>query len=150
MILLIISLNAFPRDYILSTQNDGTKPLHKQGFESLLYYCFPDKKIGVDMLRSAYITHKYISPNFTYKMKEDLARQTRHSIKIAETEYNKIPNVDFEPPQHLEIQEGRAPPALPPPPEKEYFNIKEWIEKIIKTQLSKKEWIIIQIKKMKS
>ena len=38
------SLNSFPRDYILSTQNDGSKPLNKQGFESLLYYCFPDKK----------------------------------------------------------------------------------------------------------
>ena len=58
-------------------------------------------------------------------MKEDLSRQMRHSIKIAETEYNKIHNVDFVPPQPLEIQEVRAPPALPPPLEKEYFNIKE-------------------------
>ena len=38
------SVNAFPRGHILSTQNDGSKPLNKQGFESLLYYCFPDKK----------------------------------------------------------------------------------------------------------
>ena len=59
-------------------------------------------------------------------MKENLARQMRHSIKIAETEYNKIHNVDFEPTQPLEIQEVRAPPALPPPLEKEHFNIKAW------------------------
>ena len=59
-------------------------------------------------------------------MKEDLARQMRHSIKIAETEYNKIHNVDFKPPQPLEIQEVHAPPVLLPPLEKEYFNIKEW------------------------
>ena len=80
----------------------------------------PIKKIGVDIFRSAYITHKYTSPNFTYKMKEDLARQMRHSIKIAETEYNKTHNVDFVLPQPLEIQEVRAPPALLPPLEKEF------------------------------
>ena len=34
------SLVAFPRKYILSTQRDGSKPIQKQGFESLLKQCF--------------------------------------------------------------------------------------------------------------
>ena len=75
--------------------SDPNKPLGKQNFENLLSECMPDKKLSVDLIRSAYITHMYNKPNFTIAQRNELAKQMRHSRNIAELSYQKmnIPSV---------------------------------------------------------
>ena len=84
------SLEAFPRKYILSTQRDGSKPIQKKGFESLLRQCFPGKHVNVDILRSAYVTYFYNDPRINLKMKHELANKMRQSASVAEREYRKL------------------------------------------------------------
>ena len=84
------SLQAYPRKYILSLMSDPNKPLGKQNFERLLNECMPNKKLSVDLLRSAYITHYYNKPNFTLAQKNDLAKKMRHSVNIAMLSYQKM------------------------------------------------------------
>lgn len=85
------SLKAFPRTYILSTQRDGDKPAGYQGFRSLLNQIFEDegKVVGVDILRSSYISDFY-SRQPTVKQRKELARKMRHSWQVAEETYNKV------------------------------------------------------------
>lgn len=85
-----VSLMFFPRKYILSALKDPNKPIGKQGFEKLLRDCFENKKVTVDILRSAYVTNKYNDNTFSMRQKEDLARSMRHSVSIAQRIYHKI------------------------------------------------------------
>ena len=84
------SLAMFPREYILSTLRDGNKELGKQNFERIVNEIFSPKKVSVDILRSAYISHMYADPNFSRNQKKELAELMRHSIEIADQTYNKI------------------------------------------------------------
>ncbi len=84
------SLIHFPRKYILSLIRDGNKPIGKQLFERLLTSCFTDKHVTLDSLRSAYITDKYNSKQFTMRQKEELAKKMRHSVNVASQIYHKI------------------------------------------------------------
>ena len=119
------SLRAFPRQYILSTQRDGTKPIQKQGFESLLRSCFSPQRVSVDILRSAYVTHFYSDPRMTLKMKEELARKMRHSAAVAQREYQKINVSGISQPDNLVVQRYvEAPPPIVV--EKKPFNLKVW------------------------
>ena len=86
------SLISYPRQYILSLVNNPNKPIGKQMFENLLHSCFPDKKVSVDILRSAYITDKYNNKHFTMRDKEELAKLNRNSVFMASTVYHKIDN----------------------------------------------------------
>jgi len=64
------SLTAYPRKYILSLISNPNKPIGKQGFEKLMNSCFPDKKVSVDLIRSAYITNRYNDKTFTMRQKK--------------------------------------------------------------------------------
>ena len=92
------SLSLFPRKYILSTQNDGDKPINKQGFESLMKQMFKNQKISIVLLRSAYITHMYSKPNFTVRDKKELASKMRQTYEpnIQELHYQKLLNPEVE------------------------------------------------------
>ena len=119
------SLKAFPRTYILSTQRDGSKPINKQGLDSLLKQCFSPQKVGIDILRSAYVTHFYSDPRMTLKMKEELARKMRHSASVAQREYQKIDVSGISQPNNLVVTRNiEAPPPIVV--EKKPFNLKVW------------------------
>lgn len=84
------SLKAYPRDWLFSLLKDKDTPLGKQGFERLIRDIFKPKNIGIDILRSAYITAAYSDPKFSLKDKKELARKMRHSVSIAEQAYRKL------------------------------------------------------------
>jgi len=88
------SLEAFPRKYLLSNLKNGKFPLGIQGFNGLLKNVFPNKRVGINIFRSSYITEKYKDPNFTIEGKEILAKNMRHSKEIADLAYNKKNIVD--------------------------------------------------------
>ena len=124
-----ISLEMFPRKYVLSLIKNGEKPAGKQNFERLLNEAFAPRKVSIDLLRSAYIIEKYKNKKMSLAQKEELAKKMRHSTSTAEENYNKI-NVDCEneapavqplpPMQKIEV---------PPPEPKKYFNLKEYMRK---------------------
>ena len=124
-----ISLEAFPRKYILSTQREGSKQIGKQGFESLLKQCFSPQRVTVDILRSAYITHFYSDPRKTLAQKEDLAKLMRHSAIIAQREYQKIDIQNVAHPDNLVITSNMMPQLeieQPVVQNKTYFDLKQW------------------------
>ena len=87
------SLKIFPRKYLLSKYDNGDVPIGKQGLELLLRYIFKPFNISVDILRSAYITNAFSNPKMTLQNKEDLMKQMRSSLNMAEVMYKKIPTV---------------------------------------------------------
>jgi len=84
------SLKYYPRKYILSLNTNGEKQIGKQGFEAILKSIFDEKRIGVDMIRSAYITHVYDNKKITMREKTEIASKMRSSIAMANTNYHKI------------------------------------------------------------
>jgi hypothetical protein len=91
--IIIDSLNRFPRKYILSLLTDPNKPLGAQNFDHLLHECFNGKRVGVDILRSAYITLKFSDHNFTMKQKQELAKFMRTSVQMCQNTYHKIQGI---------------------------------------------------------
>ena len=135
-----ISLEAFPRKYILSTQREGSKQIGKQGFESLLKQCFSPQRVTVDILRSAYITHFYSDPRKTLAQKEDLAKLMRHSAIIAQREYQKIDIQNVAHPDNLVITSNMMPQLeieQPVVQNKTHFDLKEW-RKIYREKIGNK------------
>lgn len=96
------SLEEFPREWVLSLLRDGNRPLGKQNFERLMREIFDPKSVGVDLIRSAYITAHYNNPKFTLKDKKELAIKMRHSASIAEQAYRKL-DVDCDGPNKPEL-----------------------------------------------
>ena len=84
------SLKYYPRKYILSLVSNPDIPIGNQSFEVLLRGCFDNKRVGVDMLRSAYITNLYDNKYTTMKDKAEVAHKMRSSIAMASTVYHKI------------------------------------------------------------
>lgn len=87
------SLKFYPRRYILSLITNPNKPIGAQNFITLLHSCFNGSKIGVDILRSLYVTHKYNNHNFSVKEKQELARLMRTSVNMSMNIYHKITNI---------------------------------------------------------
>jgi predicted nucleic acid-binding protein len=88
--IILRSLKHFPRTFLFSNFKDYTQPIGKQGLENLIKSCFDDKKINVDIIRSAYITHFYNNKKMNIHEKEILAIHMRHSVTTAERVYRKI------------------------------------------------------------
>jgi hypothetical protein len=122
------SLDAFPREYVLSLITDGKKQMGKTNFERLLNEIFAPRKVSVDLLRSAYIVHAYNNKNFTQNDKEELAKKMRHSASIAAISYHKLDvdcNSSSLPIKQLpEVEKVEVPPPEP----KKYFNLKEYMK----------------------
>jgi hypothetical protein len=116
------SLHHFPRDYILSKINNGKEPIKANGFDRLLHDAFPNKNPGVDVLRSAYITHFY-DKKISLRVKKELAKQMRHSVSTAEMMYKKV---DIVCPQNIETFKI-----------KEKFDIKKWNDDYYKNNKDK-------------
>ena len=84
------SLKYYPRSYLLSLVRKSDKPLGIQNFHRLLFEIFDGKKIGVDIMRSAYVTYFYNRSHFTMQDKQRLADMMRSSVHLAQTVYHKI------------------------------------------------------------
>lgn len=94
------SLKRFPREYVLANQKnaDHAGPLD-QGFTGLMKKIFKKKSVGVDLLRSAYVSHFYESKSMdeeskrerhTLADKEALAKKMRHTADTAQREYQRF------------------------------------------------------------
>ena len=82
------SLQHYPRAYLLSLIRTPSKPLGGQRFDKLLADIWPERKVTVNVLRSAYVTAFYEQhPNISAK--DGLAALMRHSRSTAETFYYK-------------------------------------------------------------
>lgn len=125
------SLKAYPRKYVLSTQKDADKPIGKQGFEKLLIDAFHDinKRVTVDILRSAYISWAYANKNLSENDKEELAKKMRHSAEVARIMYNKIDAGEQNNKQehNKDDEDSESDEDFKKP--RQYFNIKEWSKK---------------------
>lgn len=84
-----VSLQLYPRDYIL-TKSDFKSALGYQKLIRILHGIF-NKKVGIDIIRSAFVT-KFYKTNPTYNKKIEIAKNMRSSIHMQETTYYKINN----------------------------------------------------------
>lgn len=83
------SLENYPRDYLLTIPNNSTIPLNRQ-INYYLKEAFSPLNVGIQMIRSAYITHMYAENKMNISEKKKLALQMRHSKDTADLYYNKI------------------------------------------------------------
>lgn len=118
------SLKAYPRRYILSLLRNPDEPLGYQNFRRILQDIWKEegKAIGVDILRSAYITNFY-SKRPTTKERKALAVKMRHSVNTADSVYNIIDNIDDIDP--IKKKSTKVMKERKPKPERT-FDIKEW------------------------
>lgn len=89
------SLAAYPRRYILSLLRNPEEPLGYQNFRRILQEIWKEegKLVGVDILRSSYITDFY-RKRPTTKARKQLAIKMRHSAETADSVYNIIDDLD--------------------------------------------------------
>lgn len=83
------SLNQFPREYVFSPETNNETGLSDSSYRDLLNSVFKPKKVGVDVYRSAYITH-YYAEHKDISSRNELARLMRHSREQAEINYQKV------------------------------------------------------------
>jgi hypothetical protein len=94
------SLQLYPRSYVLTNKNTKA-PMKYQSLRQNLHAIF-DKMVGIDIIRSAYVTNFYKS-NPNYNEKIQLAKDMRSSVELQQSTYLKIrkntdPDVnDYEP-----------------------------------------------------
>jgi len=97
--LLLESYNLYPRINIFTAKNKYPifKSIKPNSLSSRFIVLFKDynKKIGVNALRSSYISYKLKNPSITYNEKDKIAINMRTSIKQIEQSYNKIDFDDF-------------------------------------------------------
>jgi len=122
------SLLAFPRDYVLSLINNGSKPLGKQNFERLLGELFAPRRMSVDLLRSAYIIHAYNDKGFTQNDNDELAKKMRHSASTAVASYQKLDIDCTANPTPIQPLPVAQKIEIQPPEPKKYFNLKEYMK----------------------
>lgn len=111
------SLEMYHRDYVL-----GKKPMSKSAFDQFL----GGMGVGIDMFRSAYITHFY--PGLTISKKKVLSQKMRHSVEIAERSYLKVAKQNTNPQAPVpaaEPEEKKETPTPQEPPRKR-FNRREY------------------------
>lgn len=86
------SLKRYPRDYLFTKVTDISKPMDCLYFRDILLkrlFKKEGKKIGINILRSSYITWFY-EHNPYINDRDALAVKMRHSRAVAETNYNKV------------------------------------------------------------
>jgi hypothetical protein len=85
------SIRNYPRKYVLTTPNFPNIPLTKIRFERNFYNIFKPEKVGIDILRSAYITHIFNNDNnnLSIASKIQLANFMRTSLDSIQLYYNK-------------------------------------------------------------
>ena len=81
------SLLMYPREYLFTSKTG--KEMDKKGFSRLLAGIIPGKELGIDNLRSSYITW-FHGKYHDIQRRTELARQMRHSLFEAERSYHKV------------------------------------------------------------
>lgn len=85
------SLECIPRTYLICKQADRTQGVESQSVKKYLAALHPNpaKRLGVDVLRSSYITDFY-SKHHDLKSRKELAALMRHTHREAERAYSKF------------------------------------------------------------
>lgn len=78
----------YPRNFLFSLQHNPEKAMGNQCFDKLLASIWPDKKVTVNVLRSAYVT-AYYDRHPDIRARDSLAARMRHSRHTAEMSYYK-------------------------------------------------------------
>ena len=91
--MLYDSFVKYPRKYLF--ENASKKISDNTVLEWLRIITKVDK-INIDIMRSSYITTFYKN-NKTYKERNDLSKQMRHSITTAQKNYNKVLEIETKP-----------------------------------------------------
>ena len=84
---IVESLAKFPREYLF-TSTTG-KEMDDKAFSRLLEKIIPGRKLGIDNLRSSYITWFY-GEHHDVNSREALAKAMRHSLDLAMRSYHKV------------------------------------------------------------
>jgi len=94
----------YPRKYLF--ENNKKKITDNTILEWLRVITNVDK-INIDIMRSSYITYFYKN-NKTYKARNDLSKQMRHSITTAQKNYNKVLEIEQKPSnEQLDIKQDQ-------------------------------------------
>jgi hypothetical protein len=88
--LLYDSYVKYPRTYLFEYRN---KKITDNTILSWLRKITKVDKINVDMMRSSYITHFYEN-NKTFYKRNILSKKMRHSVNVAQKNYNKVLNTE--------------------------------------------------------
>jgi hypothetical protein len=98
--LLIESYTLYKRNNVFTAKNKYPvfKSVKGPNIANRFKVIFKDynKKIGINSIRSSYISYKLKNPCITYNEKENIANKMRTSIKQLEQSYNKIDNIEYE------------------------------------------------------
>lgn len=86
------SLKRYPRAYLFSLQHSPDKPMGGQCFDKLLAGIWPERRVTVNVLRSAYVTAFY-DKHHDIAARDKLAALMRHSRSTAELSYYKRQHV---------------------------------------------------------
>lgn len=120
------SLKAYPRPFVLSNLKNPDSALMYNEMRRHFHDAFRSegKKVGVDIIRSAYITHHH-TVNPAMKHKKKLAKEMRHSVAVAQSAYFKV---GVNPPQAIQQAAVNPLPPQPVPVKKVSppFDLKAW------------------------
>lgn len=103
--LLIESYTLYNRSNVFTAKNKypvlkSVKPANIANRFKIIFKDY-NKKIGINAIRSSYISYKLKNPCITYNEKQTIADKMRTSIKQIDQSYNKIDHIDED------IQEAR-------------------------------------------
>jgi hypothetical protein len=90
-LLLYDSYIKYPRTYLF--EKEKQQPISSNTLLSWLRKITKVPLINIDIMRSSYITHFY-KVNPTYRARNKLAKEMRHSTNTAQRNYNKVLNPD--------------------------------------------------------
>ncbi len=124
--LLILSYTLYKRDHLFTAKNKfpffiSVKPPNIANRFKVIFKDY-NKNIGVNAIRSSYISYKLKNPSITYNDKVNIANNMRTSIKQIELSYNKLDDI------HLEIDDPK-PIKLVKLPKTEKEIMKSYYEK---------------------
>ena len=95
--LIYNSLTKYPRIYLFEYNN---KSISENTLLKWLRSMTKIDKVNINMMRSSYITH-YYENNPSYRLKNKLSKQMRHSVNTASKNYNKVLNTENKPTSEL-------------------------------------------------
>ena len=95
--LLYNSLTKYPPTYLFEYNN---KSISENTLLKWLRSITKIDKVNINMMRSSYITH-YYENNPSYRLKNKLSKQMRHSVNTASKNYNKVLNTENKPTSEL-------------------------------------------------
>ena len=117
--ILLQSYEEYPREnvFLIKKEYPTTKPINPNGLSIRLKVIFKkyDKNVGINSIRSSYVSYQLKNPNVTYKEEKELKNKMRTGIEMIRGNYRKIetneiilPKKDIQEPKLNAIQLERV------------------------------------------